>query len=183
MSKQKRKTVDRSKVNYPRPDRRQPVDTLKEGLTELNGAGLTELQEAAELNEAVCVEDLLAMRLPLSAHAPLFEIVAEEQITLTELATRLNNGIAGITNKPGTWSQARLSALKAVKPARRLNVQQFLMICRAINHDPVTMIRRISTKGYLQKQPLCRGYNEVINRAVQVAYIAQASPLYGSLYS
>jgi hypothetical protein len=36
MSKQKRKTVDRSKVSYPRPDRREPVDTLKEGLTEHN---------------------------------------------------------------------------------------------------------------------------------------------------
>jgi hypothetical protein len=34
MSKQKRKTVDRSEVSYPRPDRREPVDTFKEVLAE-----------------------------------------------------------------------------------------------------------------------------------------------------
>jgi hypothetical protein len=40
MSKQKRKTGERSKTSYPRPDRRQPVDTLKEGLTELKGTNM-----------------------------------------------------------------------------------------------------------------------------------------------
>ncbi len=40
MSKQKRKTGEHSKTSYPRPDRRQPVNTLKEGLTELKGTNM-----------------------------------------------------------------------------------------------------------------------------------------------
>jgi hypothetical protein len=59
MSKQKRKTVDRSKVNYPRPDRREPVDTLKEGLADFKETVKTKDGTMQRENRLKAVLDVL----------------------------------------------------------------------------------------------------------------------------
>jgi antitoxin component of MazEF toxin-antitoxin module len=53
MSKQKRKTVDHSKTTYPRPDRREPVDTLKEQLNDFKDENNQEYHEVKETKNEI----------------------------------------------------------------------------------------------------------------------------------
>jgi hypothetical protein len=119
-----------------------------------------------EFDDASLQEELFALRIPLSVHNPLFLVVKAEDMSLTELATRLNNLIKKSTDKPGTWSQARLSALKAKNPARRLTVHQFLMICEALGKDPVDTFKKLTkSRG---RTPTEKGFSEIVAEAIKL---------------
>jgi hypothetical protein len=104
--------------------------------------------------------------MPLSVHIPFFELVTAAGISLTELATRLNNDIKESSGKPGTWSQARLSALKAKNPARRLTLHQYLMICKAVGKDPVETFNKLTNAGRRTATEL--GFCEIIAQAIKL---------------
>jgi hypothetical protein len=122
--------------------------------------------EEREFDEASFQDELFALRIPLSVHIPLFRIVKDDDVSLTELATRLNNAIKKSTGKPGTWSQARLSALKAKIPARRLTVHQFLMICEAIGKDPVDTFKKLTKSG--SRTPTEKGFSQIVAEAIKL---------------
>jgi hypothetical protein len=122
--------------------------------------------EEREFDEASFQDELFALRIPLSVHIPLFRIVKDDDVSLTELATRLNNAIKKSTGKPGTWSQARLSALKAKIPARRLTVHQFLMICEAMGKDPVDTFKKLTKSG--SRTPTEKGFSQIVAEAIKL---------------
>jgi hypothetical protein len=137
------------------PEHQQPV-----GIVFSPNLGQTEFDEANLLAE------IYSLRMPLSVHIPLFELVTAEGVSLTELATRLNNAIKKSTGKQATWSQSRLSALKAKIPARRLTVHQYLTICEAVGKDPVDTFNKLTTAG--QRTATEKGFCEIISQAIKL---------------